>query len=483
VADLTADPDLDLDMDLDLDLAPDGEPPSGDDDATDLDALDDDDAHRGGFGEFGGEARGLIDRTFRERIILVGVIGDDGDTDAVDDALDELAQLVDTAGADPVARVTQRRHRPDPATFIGQGKATEIGELADALDVDTVVFDDELSPGQQFNLERIFGRSALDRTAVILDIFAQNASSIEGRTQVELAQLQYRLPRIGGRGRVMSQQGAGIGTRGPGETQLEVDRRKLLQRIKRLERQLRDIAAHRETQRKARRRSAVPQIAIVGYTNAGKSTLLNHLTDAGVLVEDRLFATLDSTTRRLALPSGESVLLTDTVGFVRKLPHQLVEAFASTLEVTSEADLLLHVVDGSSSDPQGEIDAVREVLDEVGAAQVPQLLVVNKADRHPGAEALAGRLDDAVAISARTGAGVDELLRIVDQRIRTLVTEVSLEIPWTRGDVVAAVHRHAEVMSETPGEHTVRLVARMSDRDVLRFEEFQVDPVVVGPAE
>ncbi|MFA9565303.1 MAG: GTPase HflX, partial [Acidimicrobiales bacterium] len=313
-------------------------PPPESDDAT----------HRGGFGDLGGETRGqLIERTFRERIVLVGVVHSGVDTETVEASLDELALLVDTAGADAVERVIQRRESLDPATLIGRGKVDEIRALAEAVDCDTVVFDDELSPAQQANLEKILGRTALDRTAVILDIFAQNASSREGKAQVHLAQLQYRLPRLRGRGVQLSQQAGGIGTRGPGETKLEVDRRRLLQQTHRLEGELRTIRQHRATQRKARRRSRLAHVALVGYTNAGKSTLLNRLTDAGVLVEDRLFATLDATTRRLQLPGGETVLLTDTVGFIRKLPHDLVAPFRSTLEEATVADLVLHVIDAS----------------------------------------------------------------------------------------------------------------------------------------
>ncbi len=433
--------------------------------------------HRGAFGDFGATSSAFIDRSFREKIVIVGASFPPYDDELVDEHLDELERLVDTAGADVVARIIQRRTRPDPATYVGSGKVEEIRSVALAHDCDTVVFDDELSPAQQRNLERILGRTAIDRTAVILDIFAQNASSIEGKTQVELAQLRYRLPRLGGRGKVMSQQGGGIGTRGPGETQLEVDRRRLVQRIQRLDRQLDGISAHRETQSKARRRSAVAQVAIVGYTNAGKSTLLNRLTDAGVLVEDRLFATLDSTTRRLSLPGGESVLLTDTVGFVRKLPHQLVEAFASTLEITTQADLLVHVVDGSSRDPDAEIAAVREVLESIGAATVPQLIVVNKCDRDERAAAVAERLPGAVAISATTGEGVDDLMRAISDRLRTLLTPVVLDIPWGRGDVIAAIHRAGDVISEVSGDTTMRMCARLSERDLGRFAEFVVPTV------
>src|SRR3954453_17241787 len=293
----------------------------------------------------------LISREEREKIILVGVALGGTLTDEVDASLDELSQLVDTAGADEVGRVVQKRDRPDPATFVGKGKAAELRDLSLEVDSDTVVFDDELTPAQQFNLEKILGRTAIDRTAVILDIFAQNAHSQEGKAQVELALLRYRLPRLRGKGTKLSQQAGGIGTRGPGETQLEVDRRRLVRRIHKLEAELRSISRHRETQRKSRRRSRLQHVVIIGYTNAGKSTLLNRLTDAGVFVENRLFATLDATTPRLQLPGGEPVLVTDTVGFVRKLPHQLVEAFKSTLEVAEDADLLVHVVDSSTIEP------------------------------------------------------------------------------------------------------------------------------------
>ncbi|HEV7760946.1 MAG TPA: GTPase HflX, partial [Acidimicrobiales bacterium] len=296
----------------------------------------------------------LIDRSFREKIVLVGVTLPPGHVEDTEASVDELALLVDTAGADEVARVFQRRDHPDPATYIGKGKAEELKEVALATDCDTVVFDNELSPAQQYNLEKMLGRTAIDRTAVILDIFAQNAHSQEGKAQVELAQLRYRLPRLRRKAGALSQQaggmsagGARIGTRGPGETQLEVDRRRLVRRVHKLEAELREVEGHRQIQRRAQQRGALPRAAIVGYTNAGKSTVLNRLTDAGVLVEDRLFATLDATTRRLDLPGGERVLLTDTVGFIRKLPHQLVEAFKSTLAVATEADLLVHVVDGS----------------------------------------------------------------------------------------------------------------------------------------
>jgi GTP-binding protein HflX len=373
-----------------------------------------------------------------------------------------------------VGRVVQRRNAPDPGTYIGKGKADEIRELSVSVDSDTVVFDEELTPAQQFNLERIFGRSALDRTAVILDIFAQNASSQEGKTQVELAQLRYRLPRLRGKGLALSQQRGGINTRGPGETQLEVDRRRIVRRIHKLEDDLREIRKHRAVQSKARKRTANRRVAIVGYTNAGKSTLLNRLTSAGVLVEDRLFATLDATTRRLALPGGESVFVSDTVGFVRKLPHQLVEAFKTTLDVVVDADLLVHVVDASAVDPQGNIDAVREVLCEIGAADVPELLVFNKADRTSDASRLAERHPGSVAISAVTGDGIGTLLQTMADRLRSLTHVTELLIPFDRGDMLAAVHREGQVLVEQPEEGGVRVRARLEPGSIGRLREFVI---------
>ncbi len=435
-----------------------------------------DPGHRGGFGEYGGERDGLIERTFRERILLVGVSFPPHDDDATDDSLDELALLVDTAGADVVGRLTQRRPAPDPATYVGRGKVEEILERAEELDCDTVVFDDELSPAQQANLERLLGRSAIDRTAVILDIFAQNAHSQEGVAQVQLAMFRYRLPRLRGRGRSLSQQAGGIGARrGPGETQLEIDRRRITRQIHKLTADLRAVARTRATQRKARGRSALRHVVVVGYTNAGKSTLLNRLTDAGVLVEDRLFATLDATTRRLELPGGETILCTDTVGFVRKLPHQLVEAFRGTLEVVHEADVVLHVVDGSAVDPDGCIAAVREVLTSIGADLDEELLVFNKSDLGPGAARQAADHPGSVAISAATGEGIDELLRRIGDRLRALTQPVELFVPYARGDVIAALHRSGEVLSERAGEGGITVSARLDERVAGRFAEFAAE--------
>ncbi len=431
--------------------------------------------HRGAFGEYGGESGGLIDRSFRERIVLVGVTMPPDTPDETDASLDELSLLVDTAGADEVGRIRQRRDAPDPATFVGKGKADEIKDMSVTVDSDTVVFDDELSPAQQANLEKILGRSALDRTAVILDIFAQNASSTEGKAQVELAQLKYRLPRLKGLGRKLSQQGGGIGTRGPGETQLEVDRRRLVRRVHKLEDDLRRLEKNRATQSKARKRTSNRSVALVGYTNAGKSTVLNRLTDAHVLTEDRLFATLDATTRRLQLPGGEMIFLTDTVGFVRKLPTQLVEAFKSTLDVVIDADLLVHVVDASAPDPRGNIDAVRRTLHEIGADHVPELMVFNKIDENPDVSALRRRFPGSVAMSAREGTGIDDLLEALSDRLRSMTELVELAIPYDRGDVLAQVHREGQVLTESADDSGVTVRARLDPDSKGRLIEWVVD--------
>ena len=447
--------------------------PPSDEVVTDIDLIEESSDHRGGFGEFGGAQDAFIERAFRERIVLVGVQFPGQTREDVEVGLDELALLIDTAGADEVARVVQRRDRPDPATFIGRGKVEELVSVAKATDCDTVVFDEELSPAQQRNLEKLLGRTAIDRTAVILDIFAQNATTTEGRAQVELALLRYRLPRLRGKGEAMSQQGGGVGTRmGGGETKLEVDRRRIVRRIHQLERDLAAISANRATQRKARDRGALPLVAIVGYTNAGKSTLLNRLTNSDVLVEDRLFATLDATTRRFELPGGKAVLATDTVGFVRKLPHHLVEAFKSTLEVVAQAELLIHVVDGSDPDPAAQYAAVRGVLGEIGAQDVPELIVANKSDLVDEAVlddrlmSLPDRGREAVAVSARTGAGIPALLEALIDASNRNATLVDLFVPYEHGEMLAALHRAGEVVSSEPSETGVSVTARL-DHDVL----------------
>jgi GTPase len=416
----------------------------------------------------------LIDRSFRERIIVVGVLLPGMDDDSLERSMEELKSLVSTAGADVVGEIIQRRSGADPATFIGSGKVEELHRQCLVLDVDTVVFENPLTPAQQRNLERALGRTAIDRTAVILDIFAQNARSPEGKAQVELALLRYRLPRLRGRGQGLSQQAGGIGTRGPGETQLEVDRRRLVRRMHKLEAELKLVTKTRATQRAQRQRGRRREVALVGYTNAGKSTLLNELTDADVPAANRLFETLDPRTRQLALPGGEVVLATDTVGFIANLPHELVEAFRSTLDSVRLADLLVHVVDASSPDPEAQYAAVRSVLDEIGAGDVPELIAINKADLardaakqfefdHPGS----------VVISAATAAGIDELLQATGDALRAQDRIVALRVPHDRGDVLAAAHREGDVISsDVDGDVTVLHVV-LDDAGRAKFVEFE----------
>ena len=421
----------------------------------------------------------LIERTKRERIVLVGVTRPGHTDDDTEAGLNELSLLIDTAGADEAGRIVQRRDSPDHTWYIGKGKVEELRDMCLAVDADTVVFDNELSPAQQYNLEKVLGRTALDRTAVILDIFAQNAHTLEGKAQVELALLRYRLPRLRrGAKANLSQQRGGVGSRfGGGETKLEVDRRRIMRRITKLEGDLRELQHTRQLQRKSRGRSGLAAVTIVGYTNAGKSTLLNQLTKAGVLVEDRLFATLDPTTRRLSLPGGEPVLLTDTVGFVRRLPHGLVEAFKSTLEVASLADFLVHVVDCAAPDPEGQINAVREVLGEIDALTVPELLVFNKADVAPEVAAdLHARHQGSVALSAQTGEGIGRFLEVLGDRLRSITAVVELLVPYERGDVLASIHREGEVVSTFHDTGGVRVRARLADASVGRLSEFVVQP-------
>ena len=419
----------------------------------------------------------LIERAFRERIILVGVIFPGLTEEMVAEELDELARLVDSAGADVVGRVVQRRNAPDAATFVGRGKAEEIAALSQSLDADTVVFDDDLTPAQHRNLEKLFGRTAIDRTAVILDIFAQNARSPEGKAQVELALLRYRLPRLRGRGSALSQQAGGIGTRGPGETQLEVDRRRLVRRMHKLEAELREVERTRTLQRRSRARGRHRELALVGYTNAGKSTLLNRLTDAGVPAENRLFVTLDPRTRQLSLPGGETVLVTDTVGFVRKLPHELVEAFRSTLDSVRLADLIVHVVDATAVDAEGQMAAVREVLNEIGASDVPDLIVVNKADAAPEeAKVLAHerrrrRSFPPVPARGSTSSYASWATACADR-----TGWCQLVVPWARGDVLAAIHREGEVVGQSDGEESATLQVVLDDVGRARFAEFVAAP-------
>ncbi len=417
----------------------------------------------------------LIDRTFREKIVLVGVQFPGVSPDELDHQLDELALLVDTAGADIVARVVQRRDSPDPATFLGSGKVQELREICVALDADTVVFEHNLSPAQQRNLEKILGRTAIDRTAVILDIFAQNARTPEGKAQVELALLEYRLPRLRRAGGSLSQQAGHIGTRGPGETQLEVDRRRLVQRIHHIRGELKEIDRTRQVQRQGRERGRHREVTLVGYTNAGKSSMLNALTNAGVEVADRLFVTLDPRTRQRQLPGGETVLFTDTVGFISNLPHELVEAFMSTLKSVQLADLLVHVVDGSSDNAEEQIAAVRDVLVEIDANHVAELLVFNKADL-PGSRAkdLAKLYEGSVWVSATTGENLDDVIATIGERLRSRDRVLTLQLPLDRGDLLAAAHREGDVLDTSVSEEGVMIHVVLDAVGAARFSEWRV---------
>ena len=418
----------------------------------------------------------LIDRTIRERIVLVGVQFPGVDADQMERELDELALLVDTAGADVVARVIQRRDKPDPATFLGSGKVKELHEICLAVDSDTVVFDHTLSPAQHRNLERLLGRTAIDRTAVILDIFAQNARSPEGKAQVELALLQYRMTRLRRASGSLSQQAGGIGTRGPGETQLEVDRRRLVHRMHKLQSDLRQVSRTRGIQRQSRARGRQREVTLVGYTNAGKSSLLNQLTDAAVPVENRLFVTLDPRTRQIQMPGGETVLLTDSVGFISKLPHELVNAFKTTLDSVRLADLLLHVVDGSSEFAEEQIAAVREVLTEIEADEVPELMVINKADLdEERASELAARFKGAVVVSALTGEHLSELVATIGDLLRASDRVVTLRLPVERGDLIAAAHREGEILSKESHEDVVVVRIVLDEAGEARFSPWAVD--------
>jgi GTPase len=404
-----------------------------------------------------------------ERVVLMGV-WTDGTLAAAENSLRELSRLAETAGSTVLEGLIQRRGRPDSATYVGAGKATELAELVTSSGADTVICDGELTAGQLRRLEGIVRVKVVDRTALILDIFAQHARSKEGKAQVELAQLQYLLPRLRGWGESLSRQaggrvagGGGIGTRGPGETKIETDRRRIRARITKLRREIAEMAVGRQVQRGQRRRREVPSVAIAGYTNAGKSSLLNRLTGAQVLVDDSLFATLDPAVRRARAPSGAAFTLTDTVGFVRHLPHQLVEAFRSTLEEVAEADLILHVVDGSDADPRAQIAAVREVLGEIGAGGVCELVVVNKADAADPVEIKGLQLAerDCIVVSARTGDGIGELLTRIDRLLPRHDHEVSVTVPYDRGDLLSRVHREGEVLTVRHGQHGTEVTARV----------------------
>lgn len=414
----------------------------------------------------------------RQKALLVGVELDGTGPGGVGRSMDELRLLTDTAGSTPAATVVLKRRSPHPATFVGPGQAEALAQDAVRLDVDVVVFDNSLAPGQQRNLQELFECDVVDRVAVILDIFAQHATSREGMLQVELALLRYRLPRLRGKGIELSRLGGGIGTRGPGETKLETDRRRIMRRISNLDKLLAQVHQAREGQRKSRTGKAIPSASLVGYTNAGKSTLMNALTGAGVRTEDRLFSTLDSTTRRFELPNGRLLLLSDTVGFVRRLPHQLVEAFRSTLLETSEADFLVHVVDASEPSAPEQVAAVREVLDSIGAGHLPEILVLNKADlaHDPTASRLRGLYPEAVIVSALEGTGIDELTDRLADHLALGSTQIELLVPYTRGQVLGRLRREAEVLAEDHTADGTLVSLRLPVDQVDRYGEFAVGP-------
>jgi GTPase len=399
-----------------------------------------------------------------ERVVLVGV-WTEGTVEDAENSMAELALLAETAGSEVLDAIYQRRQSPDPATYVGRGKVEGLAEIVRATGADTVICDGELAPSQLRNLEDRLKVKVVDRTALILDIFAQHAKSKEGQAQVELAQLNYLKQRLRGWGGNLSRQvggraagGVGIGGRGPGETKIETDRRRINTRIAKLRRELREMKGTRDTKRQERRRHHIPSVSIAGYTNAGKSSLLNRLTDAGVLVEDALFATLDPTTRRTSTTDGRVYTMSDTVGFVRHLPHQLVEAFRSTLEEVADSDLVLHVVDGSHPDPEGQIAAVREVFAEIGAVDVPELIVINKADvADPMVIArLRQREPHSVVVSARTGAGIAEALKVIEGELPRPGVEFKALLPYERGDLINRLHQHGEIDSlEHTGDGTI----------------------------
>ncbi|NIJ11245.1 GTP-binding protein HflX [Saccharomonospora amisosensis] len=423
-----------------------------------------------------------------ERVVLVGV-WTEGTAAQSEASLAELARLAETAGSQVLEGLVQRRSRPDPATYIGSGKVRELADVVVATGADTVICDGELSPGQLRQLEAKLKVKVIDRTALILDIFAQHARSREGKAQVELAQLQYLIPRLRGWGESLSRQAGGragganggVGLRGPGETKLETDRRRISKRVAKLRREIAAMDTIRATKRGRRLANEVPGVALVGYTNAGKSSLLNAITGAGVLVEDALFATLDPTTRRAMTPDGKAYTITDTVGFVRHLPHQLVDAFRSTLEEAADADVLLHVVDGSAPAPEEQVGAVREVLGEIarhrGEPLPPELLVINKADAADQVTLTRLRhlMPDAVVVSANTGQGIDVLVEEIAGRLPRPETVVEVVVPYTRGELVARAHADGEVLAEEHTPEGTRLRARVRPDLAAALEDYVTD--------
>ncbi len=415
-----------------------------------------------------------------EKVVLIGLWGSQTLQDA-ENSLRELAALAETAGSEVLDGLLQRRANPDPATYLGKGKAEELRAMVQACGADTVIADTELAPSQRRALEDVVKVKVIDRTAVILDIFAQHAKSREGKAQVELAQLEYLLPRLRGWGESMSRQaggqaagGVGMGSRGPGETKIELDRRRINTRMAKLRKQIKEMKPAREAKRANRVRNQVPAVAIAGYTNAGKSSLLNKITQAGVLVENALFATLDPTVRKSQTPDGRPYTLADTVGFVRNLPHQLVEAFRSTLEEIAASDLIVHVVDASHPDPGSQIETVRNVVGEVGASNVLELIVFNKIDLvdETTRMALRGLEPGALEVSARSGEGIDELLAKIAELLPEPNVRVSVVIPYSRGDLVSRIHLNSKIDELQYVEEGTRIIAMVRPELASELEPF-----------
>ncbi|MCY7288871.1 MAG: GTPase HflX [Cryobacterium sp.] len=424
-----------------------------------------------------------------ENVVLIGLYTHGTVADA-ENSMRELAALAETAGATVLDGLMQRRAKPDASTYLGKGKAEEVAGIVKAMGADTVIADTELAPSQRRALEDVVKVKVIDRTAVILDIFSQHAKSREGKSQVELAQLEYLLPRLRGWGDSMSRQaggqvggtGAGMGSRGPGETKIELDRRRIHTRMSRLRKQILEMKPAREAKRANRKRNAVPSVAIVGYTNAGKSSLLNRITRAGVLVENSLFATLDATVRKSTTADGLLYTLTDTVGFVRNLPHQLVEAFRSTLEEVADADVIVHVVDGSHPDPASQLSTVREVIAEVGAREIPEVVVFNKSDlvSEDDRLVLRGLWTKGIFVSARSGEGIEELLATISDLLPRPSIELELLIPYERGDLIAVLHEQGTVLATEYAETGTQVTALVTAEIQAQFAPFTVRPAVTG---
>lgn len=424
-----------------------------------------------------------------ENVVLIGVYSQ-GSVDDAENSMRELAALAETAGATVLDGLLQRRPKPDPSTYLGKGKVQELTGIVAAMGADTVIADTELAPSQRRALEDAVKVKVIDRTAVILDIFSQHAKSREGKAQVELAQLEYLLPRLRGWGESMSRQaggqvggtGAGMGSRGPGETKIELDRRRIHTRMAKLRKQMVEMKPAREAKRANRKRNAVPSVAIVGYTNAGKSSLLNRITKAGVLVENALFATLDATVRKSTTADGRLYTLTDTVGFVRNLPHQLVEAFRSTLEEVADSDIIVHVVDGSHPDPASQLATVRDVIGEVGARDIPELVVFNKSDlvSEDDRLLLRGLEPRAVFVSARTGEGIDEILAAVAELLPSPQIELDLLVPYDRGDLIALLHDQGRVLSTEYAENGTEVKAMVTPDIEPQFAAFKVTGAITA---